>query len=310
MTRFINTTLTGLVAFFVFLAVLWLFVDPAAPGLKTQDDPPSVVRVESTDARWGATDAAGTRVHVEMLLENEGTAATVTQVAYRATVDGSLMAAATEDPPVALPAESTSPMRFTVLLPPDFASAWFSAYRSHDEAATLRIDGTIAVRMASGDHRVPFSWENSWRGELLERLADGPQECPGPPAPMCLAELQADWKGNGLATTVVVRNDRAEPLIVRNGTFRLVFEDVTVATGRLDGTLEIPSGEKAELDAILSFDPGAMAQWWIGHVERCETSRLSFNVGLEIEGVDASTSQVDWDILAAPYRTGFICGSA
>src|SRR5688572_7639501 len=104
MTRFINTTLIGLVAFFVFLAVLWLFVDPAAPGLATTAGPESPVEIESVEAEWDAANGQGTAIDVKVMVHNAGAAATVTQVAYRATLDGQLLAAASEDPPTAIPA--------------------------------------------------------------------------------------------------------------------------------------------------------------------------------------------------------------
>lgn len=307
MTRFINTTLIGLVAFFAFLAVLWLFVDPAAPGLATQDDAPKgAVRVTGSDAQWVASDL-GTRLAVDLDLRNTGPAAAVTQVAYRVTLDGQLLAASSEDPPATLPADSDGTVRFNVELPATFAGEWWRSYATRGESSTLRVDGTVTVRAATSDQRVPFQWQSAWNGDLVDRLSDSPQECPGPPAPMCLDEIKVAWKAGRLQTTIVLRNDQSEPVIVRNGTFRLVFEDVAVAGGRLEEALTIAPGEDADITAQLAFDDGALMQWWAGHVARCETSRLSLDVGLETEGVDATVSQVDWDILAAPYRTAFAC---
>src|SRR5688572_25938730 len=101
MTRFINTTLIGLVAFFVFLAVLWLFVDPTAPGLATSGGD-SVVTVESVEADWDSANAQGTAIDVKVMLHNAGAAGAITQVAYRATLDGQVIAAASEDPPTSI----------------------------------------------------------------------------------------------------------------------------------------------------------------------------------------------------------------
>lgn len=308
MTRFINTTLIGLVAFFVFLAVLWLFVDPAAPGLATSSGD-SVVTVESVEADWDPESPAGTAIDVKLMVHNAGAAGAITQLAYRATLDGQIVAASSQDPPTSIPAGADAPIRFTVGLPPDFAARWLAAYQSHDEASTLRIDGTVVVRMAAADHSLPFEWKSSWKGALLDRLSASPQDCPGPPAPLCLESLGTAFKSGDLQATLALRNDQNDPLLVRNGTFRLVFEDVTVATGRLGEGLEISPGGEADIPVRLVFDDGALAQWWGGHVARCEDSRLSLNIGLEVQTAGADPSVVDWDILAAPFHTGFLCRS-
>lgn len=310
MTRFVNTTLIGLVAFFVFLAVLWLFVDPTAPGLATTSGGDSPVAIKSVDAQWDPASQQGTAIDVEVMLHNEGAAAAITQVAYRVMLDDQLMAAASEDPPTAIPAGADAPVRFTVELPPDFAARWLVAYQEHGESSTLRIDGTIVVRTAAADHRLPFDWKSTWKGALLDRLEASPQDCPGPPAPLCLESLDTAFKAGGLQTTVSLRNDQSDPLLVRNGTFRLVFQDVTVARGTIEEGLEISPGSDADIPVRLSFDDEALAQWWAGHVGRCEDSRLSLNIGLEVETVSAGPSVVDWDILAAPFHTGFLCRSA
>lgn len=310
MTRFINTTLIGLVAFFVFLAVLWLFVDPKAPGLATAAGD-SVVTIDSVEAAWDPSDAQGTAIDVEVMVHNAGAAGAVTQVAYRTTLDGQVVAAASQDPPTSIPAGADAPVRFTVELPPDFAARWLAAYQAHGEASTLRIDGTIVVRMAAGDHSLPFEWKSAWKGQLLDRLSASPQDCPGPPAPLCLESLDTAFRSGDLQVTLALRNDQSDPLLVRNGTFRLVFEDTTVATGRLGESLEISPGGEADIPVRVAFDDGALAQWWAGHVARCEDSRLSLNIGLEVETAGTGPSLVDWDILAAPFHTGFLCrGSA
>lgn len=306
MTRFINTTLIGLVAFFLFLAVLWLFVDPAAPGLSTAGRPESDVRVKDIEAEW-AEGAQGTTLRLEILLENDGSAAAIQQVAHRATLDGQLLAAATDDPPTAVPAGAQAPVRVTVELPPDFAARWLQSYQERGESAQLRVDGSILVRSATSDVRLPYEWQTSWKGRLLDRLEASPQDCPGPPAPLCLEALDPGFKGGDLQLKVTLRNDRDQPVVVRNGTFRLVFEDVVVASGRLEQPLEIGAGADQPLPALLSFDDGALSSWWGGHVARCETSRLALNIGLEVDGVEEGSALVDWDILAAPFETGFAC---
>lgn len=306
MTRFINTTLIGLVAFFLFLAVLWLFVDPAAPGLSTAGQPESDVRVKDIEAQW-APGGQGTRMQVEVLLENEGSTAAVQQVAFRATLDGQLLAAATDDPPTSVPSGSTAPVRITIDLPPDFAARWMQSYQQRGESSQLRVDGSILARSATSDVRLPFEWQSSWKGQMLDRLEGSPQDCPGPPAPLCLEAIDPAFKAGHLQAKVALRNDRGEPILVRNGTFRLVLEDATVATGRLEEPLEIAAGDESDLSVLLAFDDGALASWWDGHVARCETSRLALNIGLEVEGVDEGSALVDWDILAAPFETEFLC---
>lgn len=307
MTRFINSTLIGFVAFFLFLAVLWLFVDPAAPGLATDSGQPrSDVRIDAVEAHW--VPGEPTRLLVEVTLENDGkAAASISQVAYRTLLDDQLMAASSEDPPTQVPAGSQAPMRFTVSLPPDFAARWMDAYAARGESSQLRVDGSILVRTAANDVRLPFEWQGSWRGQMLDRLRASPQDCPGPPAPLCLESIDPAFKGGDLRVEVGLRNDRAEPLVVRNGTFRLVLEDTTVATGRLGESFEIAAGGDQRLPAMLTFHDEALVAWWAGHVARCETSRLSLNIGLEVEGVDEGAALVDWDILAAPFNTAFAC---
>ena len=306
MTRFINTALIGLVAFVVVLAGLWLVVDPAAPSLSTQGtDAPTAISVRSTKVAWDE-NAPGQALEVEVLLRNQGAAGSVTQVAYRATLDGQPLAAATATPPVTLAAGLDTPVRFTIGLPGEFAARWLRATQDGD-ADTLRVDGTLSVRTAAADQRLPYAWSTTAASKLLDHLSDAPQECPGAPAPLCLKALAAVPKPGGIQVRLDLRNDQADPLIVRNGTYRLVFEDMAVAEGTLSGSVDVEPGDTAELTALLDVDDDALAQWWVGHVGRCESSRLALTVHLDVETVESGASAVDWEILAAPLQTGLLC---
>lgn len=304
MTRFINTALIALSCFVLFLAVLWLVVDPKAPGLDTQSEGGTAVSVRSTKVTWDES-APGQRMGVDVLLRNQGAAGTLTQVAYRATLDGAPLASGTTSPPISIPAGLDVPLHFTIDLPPDTATRWLRAVQA-GEPLQLKVDGSLAVRTAAADQRVPFSWSVASDSHLLEHLADAPQECPGPPAPLCLKDLDAELAGGRMQASLGLRNDQGDPLRVRNGTFRLVFEDVTVATGRLEGDLEIAPGEAADLKVSLAFDDQALRQWWAGHAGHCEVSRLAFAVGLEVDTV-GGPSAVDWELLASPLQTGLLC---
>ena len=306
MTRFINTALIGLVAFVIILAGLWLVVDPAAPGLPTQEaESPTAISVRSTKVAWDPS-APGRDLEVEVVLRNQGAAGSLTQVAYRATLDGQPLAAATGNPPATLGAGLDTPVRFTIPLPGEFAARWLRATQDGD-TDTLRVDGTLSVRTAAADQRLPFQWSTSAASKLLDHLSDAPQDCPGAPAPLCLKSIDAGPKPGGLQVRLDLRNDQADPLVVRNGTYRLVFEDVTVAQGSLRGIVGVEPGETAELAALLAVDEEALAQWWIGHVGRCESSRLALAVHLDVETVETGASAVDWEILAAPLQTGLLC---
>ncbi len=313
MTRFINTALIGLGSFVLILALLWLVVNPAAPGVQTQTaEVPTAITVRTTKAAW-AEESAGQDLAVDVVLRNAGSAAgAVTQVAYRATLDGQPLASGTTSPPVSVPQGLDVPVPFTIRMPADMAQRWLRAVEA-GEPMTLKVDGSVVVRTAAADQRLPFAWSSTSASKLLEHLAAAPQDCPGPPAPLCLEGLAVAFAGAGssLEAKVELRNDRSDPLRVRNGTFRLVFEDVTVAEGTLSRDLEIAPGDDAELTVTLRFDDGALRQWWPGHAGRCESSRLAMAVSLEVDGVGDGPSAVDMEVLAAPLKTGLLCrGSA
>lgn len=311
MTRFINTTLIGLVAFIVILALLWLVIDPRAPGLATTATGDDDFTVRDATADWDASSTDGTDLVVAVVVHNDGESAFITQAAYRVMLDDQLLAAATTEPKATVPPGMDGTVRLHVDLPPDFSRRWFDAYQHGDETVSLHVEGTLVARTAALDSRVPFTWSSTWRGHLLERLAAGAQDCPGPPAPLCLDDLDTAFRQGNLLVTLDLRNDRADPVNVRNGTFRLMFQDVAVATGRMEGDHDIAAGAHEDIPVTLTFDDAALAQWWAGHVARCEDSRLSLAVNLESEAVggDGGAELVAWDILAAPFVTGFACGS-
>lgn len=311
MTRFINTVLITVFAFFVFLGIFWQFAG-GGTGAGARGDP-SVVDVAP---RW--QPAAPQELLVALTVYNPaGQEGRIASITYKATIDGTTVdeaiARVPPGPAIDVPAKGEAPVDFPVDLPDGFIADWWPEYRAHGEAVELVISGSVVLRRDDGTHEAPFEWRSEWTGQLAERLTEAVKNCDDEPSDLCLEESEFFWKDGTLHARLVLHNPGPDPVAIRNATLRVLFGERTVVSRDIDLVRELQPDADAEVELALGFSQPAIDQWWPEHIARCERTPLV--VGMDLQAHDLPDSEDDpgsvttlqWTFPAAPFQTRFVC---
>ncbi|MHB1260944.1 MAG: hypothetical protein ACYC2H_04430 [Thermoplasmatota archaeon] len=311
MTRFINTVLITVFAFFVILGVFWQFAG-GGTGAGERGDP----TVTAISPSW--QPAAAQEMLVELTVHNPaGQEGRIASVTYEAIVDGDVVdkavARVPPGPAVIVPPKAEAVVHVPVDLPEDFVLTWWPTYMEDGEAAELSIRGTVALRRDDGLHDAGFEWRSKWTGELAERLTAAVRNCEAQPNDLCLASSQFFWKEGTLHASLSLHNPGPDAIAVRNSTVRLLFGDEVVVSGKVDFVRELDPGSDTDVELALSFSQKAIAAWWPDHLERCERTPLELGMTLQAhslpngtEGPGAVTT-LQWTFPAPPFQTRFVC---
>jgi LEA14-like dessication related protein len=315
LTRFINTVLITVFAFFVFLGVFWQFAG-GGTGAGARGDP-TVIDVAP---RW--QPGAPQDLLIDVTLHNPaGQDGQVASITYEAKVDGEVVdkaiARVPAGPPVVVPGKGDGVVHFTVDLPEGFIRQWWPAYMQHAEKAELSIQGTVSLRRDDGVHDATFEWRSAWTGELAAHLAEAVKNCDETPTDLCVANSDFVWKEGKLHATLVLHNPGPEALAVRNASVRLLFGEQAVVSGDVDLVRELEADTDTEVPLVLTFSQAAIDTWWPDHIARCERTPLVFGMDLQAQALPATTGEeegepgrittLQWTFPASPFQTRFVC---
>lgn len=307
MTRFINSVLISLIAFFAFLAIFGYF------GAERPNAEPSELTVEGATARWGTSDESGTGLVVGFTVRNNGhLPGLVDRLEYKVARDGVILGEDSQEPRLNVPAESAVPVQLAIRLPPEFAADWWTAYTTSKEATSLRVTGSLVMRGAA-DRPIPFEWSSSWQGNLSDLLEAPAHNCDGATQAVCLREATTSWTPGGLSVSMLLRNADGDPVIVRNGTVRLLFAGAPVADGSSTRAVEIAPNDEGRMPVVADFSQSAILSWWRTHVGRCEATQATLAVDLTVlveraGGAGNEVQGIHWTFPAGAFRTEFVCG--
>ena len=310
MTRFINTVLITVFAFFVFLGVFWQFAG-GGTGAGARGAP----AVVDVSPRW--QPAAAQELLIDATLHNPaGQPGRIASYSYEAEVDGDVVdkAIARVPPgdPILVGPKSDGLVSFPVDLPEGFALEWWPKYMEDAEDSEVRIHGTIALRRDDGVHEAPFEWRSTWTGKLAERLTEAVQNCDDAPSDLCMRESRFFWKDGTMHATLTLHNPGPETVVIRNSTLKLLFGERAVVSGTVDLSRELRPDSDTDIDLSLTFSKPAIAAWWPDHIARCERTPMVLGMDLQAtslpEGEDPGhVTTLQWTFPAAPFETRFVC---
>ena len=324
MTRIINAVLISLLAFFVFVGVLWQFTGDGAEGRRSPGGAPTVSGI---DAAWQPGETKD--LLIEMQVHNPSSIeGRVTSVSYEVQVEGKVVDSAVSRPvsgpggsgtSVALPAKQDASVEVPIDLPEEFVLDWWPTYMAEGEEADVSIQGSLAVERDDGDRSVPFEWRSSWQGDLAKSLSDAVANCEGEESDVCLDGGVFAWKDGGLHADLTFHNPGASAVALRNTTLTMTFGDDAVVAGDVDLVQEVAPDGDAEVGLALTFSPVAMQAWWEDHVARCESTPVALRMQLQVEVLDGSGGEgegeddeaevvsLQWTFPVSPFQTRFVC---
>jgi LEA14-like dessication related protein len=311
LTRFINTVLITVFAFFVFLGIFWQFAG-GGTGAGARGDP-TVVDIEP---RW--QPASPQELLVDLTVHNPaGQEGRVSSITYEAKVDGVVVdkaiARVPTGPAVIVDPKADGSVQFPVDLPEGFIVQWWPDYMKDAEDTELSIAGTVALRRDDGTHAAPFEWRSSWTGKLADRLTEAVQNCDDQPTELCMKESRFFWKDGTLHATLTFHNPGPETVAIRNSTIRLLFADRAVVTGNVDLERELEPDSDTDVELAMSFSQQAITDWWPDHIARCERTPLLLGMDLQAHTLpdgpeDAgNVTTLQWTFPASPFQTAFVC---
>ncbi|HUR25066.1 MAG TPA: hypothetical protein VM327_03510 [Candidatus Thermoplasmatota archaeon] len=311
MTRFINTVLITVFAFFVFLGVFWQFAG-GGTGAGTRGDP----TVTDIEPRW--QPASPQELLVDLTVHNPaGQEGRVSSITYEAKVDGKVVdeaiARVPPGPPTLLAPKADGHVQFPIDLPDGFITRWWPQYMSDGEDAELTITGSIALRRDDGSHEAPFVWRSSWTGKLADRLSEAVQNCDDDPTELCMADSDFFWKEGTLHAKLTLHNPGPDTVTIRNSTIRLLFAERAVVTGNVDLDEDLLPDSDADVNVAMSFSQQAISAWWPDHIARCERTPLLLGMDLQAHSVPdgpddpGAVTSLQWTFPASPFQTAFVC---
>jgi LEA14-like dessication related protein len=311
LTRFINTVLITVFAFFVFLAIFWQIAG-GGTGAGARGDP----TVTDVSPRW--QPAQPQELLVDLTVFNPaGQEGRIASVSYEAMVDGEPIDKALDrvppGPTVLVGPKAAGRVSFPVDLSDGFATKWWPDYMEDSEEADLRIVGSVSLRRDDGVHEAPFEWRSTWTGQLAERLTAAVANCEDDPVDLCMRESRFYWEEGTLHATLTLHNPGPHGLAIRNSTLRLLFGERAVVSGTVDLLREIKPDTDTDVELSLTFSQKAIDAWWPDHIARCERTPLVLGMDLQVQELpqdDNATGQVttlQWTFPAAPFETRFVC---
>lgn len=311
MTRFINTVLITVFAFFVFLGIFWQFAG-GGTGAGARGDP----TVTGIEPRW--QPSAPQELLVDLTVHNPaGQEGRVSSLTYEAKVDGTVVdtaiARVPSGPPTTIGPKTDGHVQFPVDLPEGFILRWWPEYMKDAEDAELSIVGTVTLRRDDGSHDAPFEWRSSWQGKLADRLTEAVQNCDDEPSELCMAESEFFWKEGTLHATLTLHNPGPDTVSIRNSTIRLLFAERAVVTGDVDLERELLPDSDTKVDLAMSFSQAAITAWWPDHIARCERTPLLLGMDLQAHSLPdgpeepGAVTTLQWTFPASPFQTAFVC---
>jgi LEA14-like dessication related protein len=311
LTRFINTVLITVFAFFVLLGVFWQFAG-GGTGAGERGDP----TVTDITPHWQPSSPQELLVDLQVY-NPAGQEGRIASITYEALVDGKVVdkaiARVPAGPSIVVPGKGEAGVHFPVDLPDGFAVTWWPQYMKDGEDAELSIQGTVSLRRDDGAHDAAFEWRSKWTGELADRLSEAVQNCDATPTDLCMASSEFFWKDGTLHATLKLHNPGPDAVSIRNATVRLLFGERAVVSGNVDLVRELHAGADADVDLALSFSQKAIAAWWPDHIARCERTPLVMGMDLQAhtipDGPDdpGHVTSLQWTFPASPFQTRFVC---
>jgi LEA14-like dessication related protein len=303
-TRFVNSVLIAVFAFFVFLALFWLVAgDSAQP-------PRQALQVRDVSPRWGRAGADGVEVKVDLGVHNPSISeARVLAVEYEVLMMDGVVAEGRRDLAQRVTPQGFATVPLTVRLPGGLAPAWWEAYTGAGEEGSFTVRGSVVGRIGNDVRSVPFEWGSSWDSSLAESVASAAENC-GSVSGLCLEATSTSWQGSDLRLRLSLRNDGRATYIVDNATAALELAGVQVAVAEGFPSLFLQPGESGSLTLVLPADPQALQAWWAEHLRHCEWSgvRARLALGVQAETFDGPVREVAiWSFDAAPFLTQHMC---
>ena len=311
MTRFINTVLITVFAFFVFLGIFWQFAG-GGTGAGARGAP----TVTDVSPRWQPSVAQ--EILVDLTVFNPaGQEGRIASISFEATVDGETIDQAVDrvppGPAVVVGPKADGRVSFPVDLPDGFGVRWWLDYMEAGEETELSIQGTVTLRREDGVHDAPFEWRSKWTGKLAEHLTAAVENCEEEPTDLCVRESRFFWKEGTLHATLTLHNPGPDGVAIRNSTLRLLFGERAVVSGTVDLLRELEADSDTDVELSLTFSQTAIGAWWPEHIARCERTPLVLGMDLQAQALPEDAEDVghvttlQWTFPAAPFETRFVC---
>ncbi|MFA5942923.1 MAG: hypothetical protein WC876_00460, partial [Candidatus Thermoplasmatota archaeon] len=286
--------------------------------------------ITSTQAFWGHADGGQPAMLLDLSIHNPLAVETrVERVSYLAIVDYVLAGQGVQTPALSISAGRDTTVPVAIPLKDAFVGEWWSGVASGRTASAVHVSGVLTLRGPGGVHELPFKWDSSGDYEILGPIADAMESCSDAAVGLCLRGTDVKWDSHDVQATLHVRNQGPEPAVIRGGGADLEFDEWVVAAGNTNRSLALAPGEEGDVILALVFSRPSMAEWWPGHVERCETTPVQVAVRLDVErpGQDQVNGTVDpaspggdsgaqdvgklqWRFPVDPFQTRLICGDA
>ncbi|MFD1634941.1 LEA type 2 family protein [Haloplanus ruber] len=116
-----------------------------------------ILYIEETSAQWGAIDSSATEIEMRFVVYNPNPyPVPVSELSYRATMNGVEMGTGVTEGQGTVPPESTRTIRATTVLDNGNIDEWWVTHLENDQRTELRIDFSARVELPTGTVEIPL----------------------------------------------------------------------------------------------------------------------------------------------------------
>jgi len=116
-----------------------------------------ILYIEETSAQWGAIDSSATEIDMRFVVYNPNPyPVPVSELSYRATMNGVAMGAGATEGQGTVPPESTRTIRATTVLDTANIDKWWVTHIENGQRTELRIDFSARIELPTGTVEIPL----------------------------------------------------------------------------------------------------------------------------------------------------------
>ncbi len=243
--------------------------------------------VESVENDWGEVTNDRTEIQTQIVVDNPNKVGVpgAASVTYDVTMNDVTMAEGSSG------GLSLSPGRNEISLRTDIDNdeipAWWATHINNGEETTLSVEPSAKVAFVS--QGLP-SYDRTFETDMLSAFdsESGQSVQAGNQTLLTVERTEASW---GTATESetplrfagTVRNPNTAPLTFAKIGYEVSMNDVTVAEGTTNGSVEIPANATGTIEINSTLDNRKLDEWWVSHLNRGEQTDLNVSVFAVVE---------------------------
>ncbi|NEU55509.1 LEA type 2 family protein [Halorussus sp. MSC15.2] len=273
-------------------------------------EPPTV---ESVENEWGEVSQERTGIRTDIVVNNPNGVGVpgVAGVSYDVAMNDVTVASGSSG------GLSLSPGRNEVTLRTHIDNekipAWWASHINNGEKTTVSVRPSVEAAFLSKS--LP-SRDRTFETDMLSSFdSDANQSVTvGDRTLLTVVGTDASW-GQATANRTplrfsgTVRNPNGAPVTFSKLGYEVSMNDVTVAEGTTNGSVEIAANSTGTIDINSSLDNRKLDEWWVSHIRNDETTTLDVSV-FAIEQTDDGTRRVPLPFLSQRviFETDILAG--